>query len=859
MAQVVTQLIVDASGAKTGVAEFEAAMTRAKKSAVDAGDATASSFERAQSRWTASLAKTDPIIKAQIAMEKDLARQREINTSAVKLGITTQEAANTQLSKVAQQHQAYIATLGNAGTATKQFGTQTGLARHELINLGRQGADVFTQLASGQSLFLIAAQQGPQVLDVLATSQVKVGDAFKSALGWAGRFLTSTTGIVTGIGAIAVGAVYMASQFSRASTTIEEALETQNRLLKEGKALLDARTSTEARASLQSREQTQFETLQNQLDLQIKLNQAMEDAANISRRRATRPTEVPGEMGVAPTAFAALSDPGLDKMTAAFVALKEAQAAGLPGLKQYNAELAKIGLAHPELALIVQDMIKAGEAGLQLENAAQRAKAMSDALAGIATNAQMAAVGLGSVAQFQVNNAQAEQAAAATERQAVATMQLAQIYPNLSIEVAKQQAAHNAQLPVIQAITGAQQMAAQYAADYANALAMGKTQADALAIATMNIEKAQAAATASVEKQTEALKDQNAMLKARQSGTEASTAAAIAYKNAIAAGADETSAAALRAETLKNYMLQASSAAGSFASQIASAASAMNSVSTSLIQVGSGAGEVTTYVDHDNPGYTASFDVPKGTQYTSSYDPMQLFGALRPDMTRGTAGRIASDIDTAFGNGGIDAAIASLKSTKGATGYFGYGMDYVPGTPVDYNALMSQANVLYGLKNAQTTDRNVQLSNLNDQLSWLQTLPATIAREQAISSLQNSIDQLKKSTDGLNDTMGDALSPYYSQDPRTSKIGFRSQGMASGGEFTVPGGYSANDNMIGTIPLASGEIVSVRRPGENAGKTVINVTNNINVNGNVDQRTVNAIGRTAYQETQRAARNIRSA
>ena len=105
-------------------------------------------------------------------------------------------------------------------------------------------------------------------------------------------------------------------------------------------------------------------------------------------------------MGEAPTAFMSRSAPGMDKMTAAFVALKEAQAAGLPGLKQYNSELAKIGMAHPELALVVQDMIKAGEAGLQLEFAAQRAKAMSDALAGIATNAQMAAVGLGSVAQF---------------------------------------------------------------------------------------------------------------------------------------------------------------------------------------------------------------------------------------------------------------------------------------------------------------------------------------------------------------------------------------------------------------------------------------------------------------------------
>jgi hypothetical protein len=82
--------------------------------------------------------------------------------------------------------------------------------------------------------------------------------------------------------------------------------------------------------------------------------------------------------------------------------------------------------------------------------------------------------------------------------------------------------------------------------------------------------------------------------------------------------------------------------------------------------------------------------------------------------------------------------------------------------------------------------------------------------------------------------------------------------MASGGEFTVPGGYSANDNMLGTIPLASGEIVSVRRPGQDSG-TVINVVNHINVSGNVDRQTVNAIGRTAYQSTQSAARSLQAA
>src|SRR5258705_3509646 len=111
MAQIVTQLIDDASGAKLGVQEFTAAMDTAKRPAVEGGEATATSFERAQARWNQSLAKTDPVIKAQIAMEKDLARQREIGAEAVKLGIATQDAVAAQLDKVTQKHQEYIATI----------------------------------------------------------------------------------------------------------------------------------------------------------------------------------------------------------------------------------------------------------------------------------------------------------------------------------------------------------------------------------------------------------------------------------------------------------------------------------------------------------------------------------------------------------------------------------------------------------------------------------------------------------------------------------------------------------------------------------------------------------------------------
>lgn len=124
-------------------------------------------------------------------------------------------------------------------------------------------------------------------------------------------------------------------------------------------------------------------------------------------------------------------------------------------------------------------------------------------------------------------------------------------------------------------VTGAAQMQAQDIATVNSLLAQGVTLYEAQLIAESQLAVAQAAATAQVEKQVEALKDQNAMLKAAQNGTQAQTAAAIAYKNAIASGADETAAAALKAETLKNNMLQAASAASSLATSVVDAGSSL--------------------------------------------------------------------------------------------------------------------------------------------------------------------------------------------------------------------------------------------------------------------------------------------
>jgi hypothetical protein len=164
-----------------------------------------------------------------------------------------------------------------------------------------------------------------------------------------------------------------------------------------------------------------------------------------------------------------------------------------------------------------------------------------------------------------------------------------------------------------------------------------------------------------------------------------------------------------------------------------------------------------------------------------------------------------------------------------------------------------------------TAERNPagQLAAYQSELGYVQGLPASTENYQKIASLQNSIDSLTKSTDSntsATQANSELLSPYYTQDPRTSHIGFRSQGMASGGYVDVPGGSSANDNMLATIPVASGERIYVdpmtgRRGTASGGNLTINISSPVMIAGNASK---DDVGRTMFQNNQNLAKQLRS-
>jgi hypothetical protein len=413
------------------------------------------------------------------------------------------------------------------------------------------------------------------------------------------------------------------------------------------------------------------------------------------------------------------------------------------------------------------------------------------------------------------------------------------------------QAMHNA-LPVAQQWTEAGRMKAQYEATYLDLLNQGKTAQEAQAVASKQEELSRASAVANAQKLVQSSQDNLALVKAQSSGMEDVVSASIAYRDAVQAGATATQAAAISANMLAASYERAAQAAEQ-------AARAQTQANQTAIDAANGTTNGIVTAAQLNAASAAGSN---RKQYTSTGGSRDL-NAMLLDQQRTESLGVAGAVDSAYASGGITAALQAIIKSPNTTGADPALAQLLSAKGYDLNAILGpqRSNIgdkisaydqIVQIQNSSTSDKNVQADNLQGEVGWLSTLPGSVARDQKILDLQKSIDDLRKSTDDLNNTNGELLSPYYSQDPRTSHIGFRTQGMADGGSFIVPGGYSANDNMLVTMPLASGERVDVSRNGKSGASTnQVTIHQTFNVAPGTD---VNEFGRTAYQATQSAVK-----
>lgn len=125
--------------------------------------AEAAEMERVEARARALKAVLDPLSVAQDHLNDEL---REYDALAKAGRISTAELAQAQtLARVKYDQTA--AAIG------RQERGLTKLVVASRLNLARQGADVFTTAAMGMNPAMIAIQQGPQILDAMATSGFK--------------------------------------------------------------------------------------------------------------------------------------------------------------------------------------------------------------------------------------------------------------------------------------------------------------------------------------------------------------------------------------------------------------------------------------------------------------------------------------------------------------------------------------------------------------------------------------------------------------------------------------------------------------------------------------------------------------
>jgi hypothetical protein len=132
----------------------------------------------------------------------------------VKFQASAQAAANASnaMAAAAKPAAASAAAIQNsanqAGQALQNVTKNTGLARHEMINLSRQIQDVGVSLASGQSPFMVLAQQGTQIADIFGSSKTgTVGGALRQIGSGIASVLTPVRLLAAGFATLAIGTV----------------------------------------------------------------------------------------------------------------------------------------------------------------------------------------------------------------------------------------------------------------------------------------------------------------------------------------------------------------------------------------------------------------------------------------------------------------------------------------------------------------------------------------------------------------------------------------------------------------------------------------------------------------------------
>ncbi|ODM71674.1 phage tail length tape measure family protein [Bradyrhizobium elkanii] len=421
-----------------------------------------------------------------------------------------------------------------------------------------------------------------------------------------------------------------------------------------------------------------------------------------------------------------------------------------------------------------------------------------------------------------------DQGKTATEASALAASNMAARMAQVKAAAQESLASLRDQAAVASATTVQTQISAQARATYNQLLRDGVDSATAEAVATQQAANSRAQVNVQMERAVQSSQDQLDLVNAQATGQEATVKAAIAYRDAMRAGATATQAAAISANTLQASLQQAAIAAA--AAEVKSAQDLNSKISGAvynsegaLVGINNGTG-----VGSPSTGGRPSYFNTDGKQYTSEAGDPRLNAALRYQAQQESVG-VQGAVDVAYGTGGLAAALAAAKSqpnTYGADpglaaslGPKGYDVNAIlgPQRSVVDDKITSVDN-LTQLLNAKTTDKGAQVANLQSEMEWLQTLPQSLARDQKIVNLQQSIDQLKNATDANTAVTQATLNPLYNGRDAL-RIGYY---KAASGLDVIAQGPTSGDQVPFHAMINGGERVKIMTAAEQAAASASN-------------------------------------
>lgn len=365
-------------------ADQAAASLRGVEKAMDGVTVASQSTEKATLSLDQKFASIERKYVAQVRAQQDYEKiQRQVN-AAVAQNPQLQERANVVLAQAAQR-------LNQTGVANDNVTKSTGLARHELINLGRQAQDVAVSLQGGQSPFTVLFQQGSQIADVFLTSQAGVKGFAVQAKEALMSIITPGRAVVLGFAAVSAAAYGLYRLLRTEEPTAEKNLEEHTRLLGLMKGAYNDATDAAGKFYSQSREQTVLQSIANIDRLRGNLRSLVDEMTKAS----TTPTSIGmPEMGIGPDPSAVVAQDRFKGLGSAISDLQDSIRSGAPDFEAFNKRVAELGTSDPALREAALRLLDISKNATDMAQKVALAEASLRLMQGTATEADRALLNL---------------------------------------------------------------------------------------------------------------------------------------------------------------------------------------------------------------------------------------------------------------------------------------------------------------------------------------------------------------------------------------------------------------------------------------------------------------------------------